>query len=176
MVRLTNEYGTFEAETEQECLKLARKAKREDKERQRRDHERWERAHSDAEIRALRMYNRIVPILLGKRGAMIPAWEVVAPTTGGIGLTVEPGPYGDIASYEGVSYDHHGYRVVGAIIDAGGWIFGVITRPDHVLDDSRDEVLAVGIHEGTVAFRTVEIPAAAFRKCVQTILRDATAA
>ena len=162
MVTMTTSYGAFEAPTEEECLALARKAKREAKKREREQNAAYERAYERAAVRGFYLLDHAWRAkLAGTR--MTRAWVLIDPHVSGCGVTVRErdsfwgSSRGHLATYEGVEYDHVGCRVVDVVADGCGWVVAVILRPADAEDDSRDDLCVVGIADGAVALRMLPI-------------------
>jgi|GEM_PF-4735027 len=165
MVTLTTDYGSFEADTEDECIALARKAKREHAKAVKARAERLDKAYEAATRRGFAIYDAVYEAL--RRGRKLSrAWCLADPLVKYTGVTVTTREFGGghAAKYHGTAdVDHYGYRIVDVILDGSGWCIGLIVRPWHATDDGGDEILAVGVHEDTAAFKSLEIDASDLR-------------
>jgi hypothetical protein len=165
--------GNFEGEDERAAMALVRKAKRAAAAENRRRNEASSLAYARAAQRGFFLLDHAWRAKAGNT-RMSRAWVIIDPHVGGCGVTVRErdsfwGSHrGHVATYEGVEYDHVGCRVVDVIADGCGWVVAVILRPTDVEegDDSRDDVVVVGIADGQVALRMLPMTGREMRSLI----------
>jgi len=165
MATLTTDYGTFSADTEEECISLARKAKREHAKAEKARAERLDKAYEAATRRGFAIYDSVYEALRQGR-KLSRAWCLADPLVKYMGVTVKTREFGrgHAANYDGTAdADHYGFRIVDVLLDGSGWCIGVIMRPWDATDSDQDDVVAVGVHEDMAAFRRLEIDASDLR-------------
>lgn len=151
MTEITNEYGTFRAETEQAALKLAHKAKRQALRAEKIRDSRRARAYFNAREAGYGVHERFAQIRAGERA--LTGWDLWHPGEK-FGPVVESHRYADVAEYTTVhgcaKCEHAGYRVVGAVLNVAGFHLATVLRS---IDGPVEfHVLAVGVCEGEAAF------------------------
>lgn len=175
MATVETEHGTFTGETLAEATKRARKAAREAKREEKLRAERHEQAHKTACFNAYRLHEELAQVRAGDREALPRGWRLLPPASTGetqtwrfcasvriVGERDRDFSGGHIAEYSASSgsggpmrYEHIGFHVVLVLEYGNGYPCAVVLRD--LKYPERHHVVAIGEHEGELAFASVTV-------------------
>jgi hypothetical protein len=151
MATLTTDHGTFQADTEKECLAMARKAKREAQKAEAQQHADYEQARLYADSAAYRVYRAI-----HRESESFPrAWELARPdsrwfpscehdySSGKVSITLD-------TEHGRAIVDSYCWEPVGVVFNVAGWAMLLFVE-DKCSKEHPISAYAVGVRNGVYA-------------------------